>query len=338
MSNIYQVAERAGVSPKTAARILAGQSLRSKSRDRVLEAARELGYVRNQQAANLRNGSSSMIGVVVPNIDNPFYGAVIQSMHDAFLERGFAIQVASSFGDSREEARALQTLQSYRVDGIFFSASEHPMSSESRKICSQMIHQGKPVVLGGVIENLVDGAEVVQLRNEEAVRKAIRYLVAQGHRRIGFLGGLAASRTVQARLEGYREGMAESDCPIQERFTIYAEGGPKSVLSQMLALLKNESTDERPTAFFAANDIIAISALKAFRELSLRVPEDIAIVGFDGIDLGELVTPSLTTLHQPMDTIARDVAELFESRVRGVPLTREISLIYEPELILRGSA
>ncbi|MGE9291283.1 MAG: LacI family DNA-binding transcriptional regulator [Puniceicoccales bacterium] len=339
MSNIYKVAERAGVSPKTAARILAGQSLRSKSRDRVLEVARELGYVRNQQAANLRNGSSSVIGVVVPNIDNPFYGAVIQSMHDACLERGFAIQVASSFGDPQEETRALQRLQSYRVDGVFLNASEHPMSSETEAICTQMIQQGKPVVLGGSIEEPLLGADWVQIRNEEAIQKGVRYLAGKGHRRIGFLGGLAASRTIQERLQGYRKGMDEAGLPLDGKFIAFAEGGPKEVLAQVIELLENEPVATRPTALVAANDMIAISAIKACRNLSISVPDEVAILGFDGIELGELVTPSLTTLRQPQIQIAHDVAAYLESRVRRTTGSASArALVYDPELVIRESA
>jgi LacI family transcriptional regulator len=112
MSSIYKVAELVGVSPKTAARILAGESSRSKHRDKVFEAAKQLGYVRNQQAVNLRSGSTSVIGIVVPDVDNPFYGKVVQSMHDACLKLGFSILLASS---SVIQRRRLESCKLCRV-------------------------------------------------------------------------------------------------------------------------------------------------------------------------------------------------------------------------------
>lgn len=338
MSTIYKVAERAGVSAKTAARILAGESPRSKNRDKIFEAARELGYVRNQQAANLRRGTSSVIGIIVPDIINPFYGKVVQSMHDACLERGFSILLASSFGDPGEEARALRTLQSYRVDGIMLNAAERPVNKESLVICKQFIELGKPVVLSGEIQAKLPGADRIQIRNEAAVSKAVRYLASKGHKRMGFIGGLRESRAMQQRHQGYLNGLKESGLGWGEEDSIFSGGSLSDVVSSVTERMVRSSEKDRPTAFLAGNDMIAISALKAFDQMSLKVPEDVAIIGYDGIDLAELATPSLTTLHQPQSQIASDVADLLARRIHGRVAFRGRHLTYEPELIIRDSA
>lgn len=337
MSNIYKVAELAGVSPKTAARILAGESLRSKSRDAVFEAAQKLGYVRNQQAANLRSGSSSVIGIIVPNINNPFYAKVVQSMHDACLERGFSILLASSFGDPEEELRALKTLQSYRVDGVMLNASERPVGAQSLEICRQFLAQGKPVVLSGEIKANLPGADRVHIKNEISVSKAVRYLRTKGHERIGFIGGLEVSRAMQQRYQGYLNALKELGLRHQKDYSVFTEGQLSDVISSITDLMMRFSAKERPTAFMAGNDMIAISALKAFDRLSLKVPEQVAIIGYDGVDLAELVTPSLTTLHQPQVQIAADVADLMLDRMQGNLQSVAKRLSYEPELVIRDS-
>jgi|GEM_PF-3906719 len=338
MSNIYKVAELAGVSPKTVARILAGESSRSKNRDKVFEAAKELGYVRNQQAANLRRGFSSVIGIIVPDVNNPFYGKVVQSMHDACLERGFSILLASSFGNPAEEARALRTLQSYRVDGVMLNASEHPVGEESLDICRQFIGSGKPVVLAGEIREKLVGADRIQIRNEAAVSKAVHYLISKGHQRIGFIGGFEGSCAMQQRYRGYLDALQEAGILATEGFSIFTNGNLSEVVAHVTELMLRLGAKKRPTAFIAGNDMIAISALKAFDQLSLKVPDDVAVIGYDGIDLAAIVTPSLTTIHQPQSKIAADVAELMVKRVQGKVTSAAKRLIYDPELIIRDSA
>ncbi|MDQ8196169.1 LacI family DNA-binding transcriptional regulator [Coraliomargarita sp. SDUM461004] len=338
MSNIYKVAELAGVSPKTVARILAGESSRSKNRDKVLEAAKELGYVRNQQAANLRRGSSSVIGVIVPDVNNPFYGKVVQSMHDACLERGFSILLASSFGDPEGEARALRTLQSYRVDGVMLNASEHPVGRESLKVCQQLIKSGKPVVLAGEVRERLVGADRVQINNEAAVMKAVGYLISKGHRRIGFIGGLEGSYAMQQRYRGYLNALRKFGDSAVGSCSVFTNGSLSEVVAHVTNMMAPLRLGERPSAFIAGNDMIAISALKAFERLCLRVPDDVAVVGFDGIDLAEVITPSLTTMHQPQVRIAAELAELMIGRVRGEVTSVAKCLKYDADLVVRDSA
>ncbi len=337
MSNIYKVAELAQVSPKTAARILAGESPRSKNRDKVFAAAKQLGYIRNQQAANLRSGTTSVIGIIVPDIQNPFYSKVIQSMHDACLERGFSILPTASFGNPDGETRALRTLQSYQVDGLLFNASELPAGKSSLAICRQLIAQGKPLILSGELARILPGADSLHIHNDRAVAKAVRYLISRGHKRIGFIGGLKESRAMQQRHQGFQLAMDEAGLDPDPAATIFTGGDLSTVVPMVTDLAMGFSTRKRPTAFICGNDIIAISAMKAFQRLSLKIPEDVALIGFDGIDLAELVTPSLTTLHQPQTKIADDITDLLISRIRNQAPAKGRCLSYEPELIIRDS-
>ena len=337
MSTIYQVAEVANVSPKTAARILSGASKRSKHKDRVFAAAAKLGYVRNQQAANLRSGSSQVIGIVVPGINNPTYGQIIQTMHDACLKEGFSILLSCSFGNPDEELRALQTLQTYRVDGIMVNSSEVSASPEALELCQRMIDSGKPVVFSGLSDVNIP-ADMLGLHNEASVAKAVRYLIAKGHSRIGFVGGKRESKAMTQRHQGYLNAMAEAGLTMPEGFSLFSDGSLPSVSKQVTRVLLQYPPNERPTAFVTGNDLLAIAVMRAVHQLSLKIPEQVAIVGFDDIDLAEMLTPALTTLRQPQEQMARDCTKLMVERIRSKDVSSPQKLLYEPELIIRDSA
>mgnify|MGYP003108653542 CR=1 FL=1 len=338
MSNIYKVAEAAGVSPKTAARILAGQSLRSKKRESVLEAARRLGYVRNQQAANLRSGTTSVIGIIVPDMTNPFYAKVIQVMHDTCQRFGFSILLGASFGSHEEEARALENLLRYRVDGIFLNASERPVGAVSSSLCRQFISQGKPVVVSGELGEALEGCARVEVDNTSAMDVAVRHLRSRGHTRLGFLGGPQQSMGMRERYLGFRDAMARESLAFSEDSVVYMTGGSQDRVAEICRLWKSLSEKDRPSAFIAGNDMIAISALKAFEQMSVRVPEEVSIIGFDGIDLGALVSPALTTVKQPIERMAEDISQWMVGRIRGETTIPFASAPYELDLVVRDSA
>jgi DNA-binding LacI/PurR family transcriptional regulator len=337
MSTIYQVAEVANVSPKTAARILSGASKRSKHKDRVFAAAAKLGYVRNQQAANLRSGSSQVIGIVVPGINNPTYGQIIQAMHDACLKEGFSILLSCSFGNPDDELRALQTLQTYRADGVMLNSSELSASPQALELCQRMLDAGKPVIFSGVSEPGIP-ADMIGLHNEAAVAKAVRYLIAKGHRRIGFVGGRRETVAMKERHAGYLKALAEAGLQVPGDFSLFSDGSLPSVSKQVTRVMLQYPPAERPTAFVSGNDLLAIAAMRAIHQLSLKIPEQVAIVGFDDIDLAEILTPALTTLRQPQEQMALDCTKLMIERIRSKDVSSPQKLMYEPELVIRDSA
>lgn len=336
MVTIYDVAQAAGVSPKTAARILGGDyGGRPANRTSVLEAARRLGYVRNQQAANLRSGRSRLIGVIVPDLQNPHYPLFYQQIHDTAIARGYHLLLSSTFGRAAEEKQALHMFEMNRVEGIILNAAEGESDEECDAILARLIKSGVAAVVAGRPNRGVP-ADEIRLDNISAAVRAVAYLHRTGHRRVAFVTGSITTMAGGERLKGFRQGceavgLGDADMLVSEgQFTI-ASGA-----SQAAALLRRS---DRPTAILAANDLIAIGAIQAAQSAGLRVPQDVAVIGFGDNPLAQLVSPKLTTLRVPVPQIATDCVNAVLDRVahRGEPLPPR-RFEYQADLVIRESA
>lgn len=338
MPTIYEIAEKAGVSPKTAARILSGETKRSKGRKAVLEWAGKLGYVRNAHAANLRTGRSQLVGLLVPYIDNPYYTHVIQEFHDALVDRDFQVIVACSFGKSEEIVAALKVFRSYNVDGIFFNGSEGKFTGEITDLLGKFEEAGKPVTLIGRNRGrlAVDQADV---ENAAGIAKAVSYLSGKGHRRIAFVGGRKSNRTMQARCEGFRRGLRDAGRPDCDEWVSLGEASPADAGRRATEILNPGKDDsDRPSAIVCGNDLMAMGVIKAILKSERKVPEDVSVTGFDDIEQASLFIPGLTTLRQPIDRIARDCVKQFVQRLSEKDFGKPRQFLYEPELVVRESA
>lgn len=336
MITIYDVARAADVSPKTAARILGGDyGGRPANRTSVLGAAKRLGYVRNLQAANLRSGHSRLLGVIVPDIQNPHYPAFYQHIHDTAITRGYHLLLSSTFGRAAEEKQALQMFEMNRVEGIILNAAEGESDQECDEILARLVRSGVAVVIAGrprrglkVDESVVD--------NVAAAARAVTYLHRTGHRRLAFICGSFETVAGSERREGFRRGLSE--CGISEENAKITEGSftISSGTSQTQGLLRES---DRPTALIAANDLLAIGAIQAAQSAGLRVPQDLAVIGFGDNPLAQLITPKLTTLRLPIAQMATDcvnaVLERTAHRGKTSPPRR---LEYQADLVIRESA
>lgn len=332
MANIYEIAERAGVSPKTAARILAGGSKRSKHHAKVLACAQALGYVRNQQAANLRTGRSRLVGILVPYIDNPFYTKFLQEMHDALKEKSYQSMIACSFGRADDMVSALKLFDTYNVDGIALDISEGTLTPEISQLLQQMRKRKRAIVITGA--QLHDIAyDHLYLDNKSAVAKLVRHLSARGHKTVGFLGGMPDNLNIKNRLESLKQSLREQGLVIKTEWIALGDPSIPSVLQRAHQLLRGK---DRPTAIVCTSDMIAMAAMRAASEAGLRVPDDVAISGFDDIEQAGLMNPGLTTLRQPMEVMAKDIVELLlrPGKPRNKPIEEKR---YEAELVIRES-
>lgn len=336
MVTIYDVARAAGVSPKTAARILGGDyGGRPANRTGVLEAARRLGYVRNQQAANLRAGRSRLIGVIVPDLQNPHYAAFYQHVHDIAVARGYHLLLSITSGRVEEQKHALRLLSLNRVDAVVLNAAEGESDRECDEILARLIGAGTVAVVAGRPARGL-AVDVIRIDNRAATARAVAHLHDAGHRRVGFVGGPRASLAGAERLAGFREGCKARNLVVDERdvgespFTI--AGGT----AQTAALL---ARPDPPTALLAANDLLAIGAIRAAQAAGLRVPRDLAVIGFDDNPLATLVSPPLTTLRIPVEQIATDcVNNILERLAPHAPPRAPRNRNYRAELIVRESA
>ncbi|MWJ37109.1 LacI family DNA-binding transcriptional regulator [Clavibacter michiganensis] len=258
---------------------------------RVRDAIRVLGYRPNASARALRTGSTQMIGLVVPEIGNPHFAEMAVAVEQCAARHGHAVLLVNSGNDPQLERSLIRTLTARQVDGIIVSTVQHDTTVVDPSTL------GVPVVLLNTF-SAHDGVETVGVDAREGARIGVEHLVSHGHSRIALVIGGAE---VEARERGWHDATRAAGLPdgpiAREVFT--REGG-------YLGTLRLFGGSDRPTALFASSDMQAVGALRALGELGLRVPEDVAVVSFDGTDEAAYASPQLTVVRQPVEQIAEE--------------------------------
>jgi LacI family transcriptional regulator len=313
MTTIKDVARAAGVSVSTVSHVLSGKRPISEStRLRVLETISSLGYRPNRLAQGLVSKNSGSIGLLVPDLANPFFNSIAEVMEVAAHESRYSVILCNTNLDPEREADYLSVLLSRQVDGLlYFPGTRVPNAALLNAVAT-----GVPVV---VIDERIDNLCGVFVDNFDGGRQIGEYLRELGHRSLLFLGGPEGLPTVTDRLNGLRAGFLQTDAPDAHLLLRFGEYRAKDGYEMIHACAREGIFDptepQRPTAVVAANDLIAIGALRALRELYIRVPHDCSLVGFDGIELTTLISPSLTTVQQPFSQIATTAVRLLLSQI-----------------------
>ncbi|MEA5453815.1 LacI family DNA-binding transcriptional regulator [Sinomonas sp. JGH33] len=293
------VARLAGVSTAVVSYVVNGGPKRVSpaTEAKVREAIAVLGYRPNAAARALKLGSSEMLGMVVPDMTSPFFATLAHAVEEAAAARGYALLMVNSGGSLAAERRAVEHLASRRVDGVFLSSVL--FEPDLRELEAVEI---PAVLLNHSTES--PGFDSVGVDFVQAGRDAVDHLVSHGHRNIGLVMGISTSGDLDGREAGWRMGLERAGLPIGPvmRQHFDRDGG-----YQAGKWLLNSS--ERPTAVFASSDLIAVGLLRAFHEGGVRVPEDVAIVSFDGLAESEYCWPPLTTLAQPVEEMAQAAVE-----------------------------
>lgn len=323
---IIDVAERAGVSKSTAARALTGSSnITEETREKVVKAAAAVGYERNHLAVGMRSGRSGMLGLVIPDITNPFWADVARGAQDRAAKSGASLLVFSSDWDPEAEAQHLRALRQARVDGAIINPVADNFDDLDRF--------GLPFVfIGSSAERFADvssvGSDITQ-----AVRLGLDHLVSKGHKAPCLILG-PKSRLARARfLRAVHEHCVERDV---DPAILAMEDGEYTVEGGRMAMRR---LLERPhvghVSVFAANDMMALGAMMAVREAGLDCPRDVSILGFDGIPSGEFAWPGLTTVAKPGRAIGERAVEGLFDEIEHKPEHRRIFM--PCRLIERGS-
>ncbi|MEV4756927.1 LacI family DNA-binding transcriptional regulator [Micromonospora sp. NPDC049559] len=328
--SIGQVAELAGVSATTVSHTLNGRRpVSAATRQRVLAAIEELGYRPNVLARGLRAGRSLTVGLVIPDITNPFYPLLARGLQDVLGPAGYDEIITNTNGDRELERAALDKMISRQVDGIAFAVF-HTHAEDLRPV----IEAGTPVVrLGG--RQVQRGVDLVHSDDEGGAAEATRYLLRRGYRRIGFICGQAAEGPAAERVAGYRAALVEAGAPAGPElvaYTRFSRAGGADGLAQLLALPRP------PDAVLCANDMMAIGALDVARTRGLRVPEEIAVMGFDDIEAASLVSPQLTTMANPAREIGQACGRLLLDRLGGAAGNPSAEVVVPARLVRRQSA
>lgn len=325
---IAQVAERAHVSPTTVSHVLSGKRLVGASTKAiVMDAIRELGYRPNAVARNLRTRRSQMVAVVVPDLTNPFYSVLTRGLADAVAAEGYGTYVCNTDGVTERESAFLDDVLDRGADGVVIAS----VSFAARKDDGPAA-VGTPVVcIGGAFDH--PSVDLVAADDEVGSHAAVAHLIARGAKRIAMIQGPPESGV--ARDHGYRAALSEArirfDSKLMVRGDWTRQGGHKA-MQALMALPK------RPDAVFCANDLTAIGAMDACRELGLSIPDDVALVGFDDVDAAELVHPSLTTVRNPAYDSGVAAGKLLLSRMSGEYNGKGRTVLLSCPLIPRESA
>jgi DNA-binding LacI/PurR family transcriptional regulator len=315
--SIQAVASQAGVSVATVSRAFNFPGrVTPATRELVERVARELGYFPNASARTLRTQRSRVLGVVLPTLLNPTFAECLQGIAAAATAGGYAIIPVTTGYQLDEEQRAVHMLLAGNVDGLILVVSNPSTSTALVRLRTA----GLPYVLA---YNRHPDHPCVTVDSEGAVADAIARLVLLGHRRITMVSGtLAASDRAQQRYRGYLKGMADAglDAPPLIEVSFVERAG--STLAQLL------QAKRRPTALVCSNDLLAIRSIRAAHLSGLGVPHDLSVVGFDGIALGEELTPALSTIAQPNSEIGRRSVELLiQAMAGGTALQADASLL-----------
>jgi LacI family transcriptional regulator len=324
--DIRDVAKKAGVSVGTVSRVVNGHpSVTTAKRERVQRAIAELRYRPDVFAQSLRKRTSNTIGVIIPDIRNPFFAELMQCIEIRARGLGYSVLFGSSHEDPEAEADHIEAFAARKVDGILLLPSTGATSARDV--------EGVPII---VVDRPIEGHPAVAADNRSGARLAAEYLLSLGHRRVACISGPKTSPTAKARLDGFLDvmtphyraaGLAIDDYVISCEFNYVA--------GQRAADALLSGPKPRPTAIFAGSDQQAIGALRAAADCGIAVPSELSVIGFDGILLSDLVTPRLTTIVQPVAKIAEAaVAILLNANLSD---EAKAPILLECELVVRDS-
>ena len=329
MVNIRDVAKRAGVSAITVSRVINNSgAVNSATRERVNKAIKELGYVPNILAKSFRSKQTCLIALVLSDITNPFWTTIARGIEDIAEKNGFHVILCNADENPEKEANYLNVLLQRRVDGIIIA----PTINDKGRFLMLKRH-ALPCVL---LDRRVDGLkyDTVVSNGREGAKKMTEHLLRLGYRRIVIVAGPPTISTAQERVEGYCQALKEKKVPVDESLIVRDTYRENSGYESVKQLLKQE---QRPEAIFAGNNFIAVGALHAIRELGLRIPEDVALAGFDDIPQGTLISPALTVVSQPAYEMGVAAAESLISRLSGKYRGKPRDIVFDTSIIIRES-
>jgi DNA-binding LacI/PurR family transcriptional regulator len=330
MTRLAEVAKLAGVSTATVSRVVNRSTLvNEETRARVEQAIEKLGYRPSRVARRLRveGGRSGLVALLIPDIQNPFFADVARGVEDVARGEGYTVLIGNSDEDAEKEARYLEVMRAESVDGVIL-----PPTSGRDAAALDLARSGLPLVC---LDRRLTRAKVdtVVIDNARGAYDAVEHLIALGHRRIGFIEGRPEISTSQERLEGYRRAMADQGLSLDP--TLVRVGDSRQPSGQRLAAELLDAPD-RPSALLVGNNLMTLGALAAIHERGLRIPRDVAIIGYDDMPWAPALDPPLTAVRQPGYELGGRAMELLLQRIRD-PKRSTTVVVLEPELVVRRS-
>lgn len=328
-ATLKDVAALAKVSRATAARALNSYGyVGGDTAEKVLKAAEQLGYRGNRLAQALRSGQLPIIGCVLGDIQNPFFAKIAHDVEFVARQEAHNLVIGSSEEQVEQEKSLLSSLQSLSIRGFIIA----PTSSADSAHLQRLIDDGIPLVLIDRVVQDIDCDSVV-VDNEGGARKAVEYLIAMGHRRIGLLQDDTRIFTSQERLNGYRNALAANSIGLDEQLISVSQSTVEHAIDVTIRMFSRKNP---PTALFTVDSLMTQGALLAFRSMGISIPHEVSLIGFDDFNLATFTDPQITVVSQPVSEIGFAAARILLKRLAG-KLSPPEHLSFETKLIVRGS-
>jgi DNA-binding LacI/PurR family transcriptional regulator len=337
---LADIAAKSSVTSMTVSRVINNSGyVHPDTRERVLRVAREMNYRRNGLARGLKRQRTETVGMVIGDIANPFAAELSRGVREVLEERGYTLFICISEHTAKEDVQAFDSLADHRADGIIVATRASKSGNER---LAELIDSGVPVALIGR-EFRHPHADLVSADNLKGGYEATRHLIENGHDRIGFIGVSLTEGLRLRRFQGYLEALKDHDLAVEEQLIVGGRDASEQMpgysteemgYDGMMKLLELKNC---PTAVFARNDFTAMGALNAIKRAGLRIPDDIALVGYDDIPLASHTSPTLTTVRQPTHEQGRCAAEFLLRRIDGDNEEPRVEKTFDCELIIRES-
>jgi len=324
-ATLVDVARAAGVGPMTVSRTINGHPyVSAATAKRVHAAIRELGFRPNQAARMLAGKLSKSIGLIVPDVADPFFSVVSRAVQRAAREAGYLVWLAVSDGDQSTEEAEIEQMSNHPVDGILVA----PASSRGKHLKVAATASIPIVTIDRPIE--IASTDSVEVENRAGARMAIEHLRSHGYKKICCLATDFHLRSIKSRVSAYEECMGQAKLPVK-KLILKDDAGFSAAMKELF------SSRERPEALFTTNNMCTIRTIQSLQALGIRIHRDVALVGFDDVDFYTLLSPSITTISQPVAEVGRTATHLLLDRIRGEGPSSTVRMILPVTLVLRES-
>lgn len=329
MVTIKDIAELAGVSKTTVSKVLNNkdEKISDTTRKKILDIVKEKNYRPNKMAQSLVTKKTKTIGIIIPDIRNPFFTDIVRGAEDKAVKEGYNIILCNTDENAEKEIKAFNTLADKMVDGIIFApSSKIDLNAKEYNLST------KPIVLVDKKLDIKNLKGIVCLDNEEGTYLETNHLVEKNHNKILYLSGPLKNEIARDRLKGYKKALKEANIEYDEKLVLQGEYS----LDWGYEIIKSLK-DINFTAICAANDLIAIGAIKALKERNIHIPKDISVVGFDDIQTSSIIEPQLTTINQNSYDMGYESANILIKNLEKKEVNDIEKMIFKPELIIRSS-
>lgn len=331
---IYNIAELANVSVATVSRVLNGTApVKHSTREKIERIIQEHQFQPNALARSLLKKETGIIGIIVPDLTNPFYTEVLAGAEQEALKTGHTFLLTNSLGNHKKESEYLSIMREQRVDGTIFLGGRINLRNGNDEL-DQELTQHASIIPTVLVNGTVKGNVLTRVATDEyaGTCMAIQYLINCGHRHIGFLGGELHMSTTSTKLRAYRKTMKDAGLEVREDWILndsFSIDSGRVLMKQLIQL------PQKPTAIFCINDFVAIGAIKEAVDQQMSIPGDMSIIGFDDIPLSHHFIPEITTVSQEANLLGRTAIGVLQSLMNGEKARKHTAI--EPQLIIRKS-